>query len=478
MSVETATTTTSSSSVSDSSVNNPPQVVGAPPSCSFYIKKKRRFCRFRPNNDDKYCSEHIYLLNDPTRRKRIPCPLDSKHTVYEDNLDSHLKKCNKRQRVPPIYHINEINSGSLDEGELCPDKVSVLTASSNHLASLIQQIDQVYKAHTPEITKEELWHGCMDEEMNNPYYGIQAQRQRRQQASLIGHLEKLNLLKKGYTYVELGAGKGQLSHCLQRAIPDNEDGLYVLVDKSHIRYKLELSHQFSEGGPTFERLNTDLQHLCLALVPSIKNSKRPLVGMGKHLCGAGTDFALRCLTESRENGKESENKFLLAGIVLATCCHHRCTWVAYTGKKFFKDVGLTGTDFQLMTSMSSWATCVWKGWRETQTPGAETATKNNDEDEHVTLDNMEPNDTDSKMSKRMKIEEEEKEEHGVAEVDVRANFNIPIEQRESIGQKCKQLIDYGRLLYLKEKNLDVEMKEYIDATMTPENIVLLAKSKQ
>lgn len=33
------------------------------PACSFFLTKKKRYCRFRPCNDQKYCSEHIYLLN-------------------------------------------------------------------------------------------------------------------------------------------------------------------------------------------------------------------------------------------------------------------------------------------------------------------------------------------------------------------------------------------------------------------------------
>ncbi|GAB1603529.1 tRNA:m(4)X modification enzyme TRM13 homolog [Argonauta hians] len=448
------------------SKNDPLKVDVASPSCSFFIKKKNRLCRFRPNNNDKYCSEHIYMLNDPTRKKRIPCPLDNKHSVYEDKLQKHLKKCNKRQRVLPPYHINEINSGYLETGETCPGKITVLTASSDQLTSLIQQINKIYKANIPVITKEELWHHSMDDEKKNPYYGIQAQRQRRQQASLIGHLEQQGLLKEGFTYMELGAGKGQLSHWLQKAIPDNKQGLYVLVDKSHVRYKLELSHQFNEDGPQFNRLNTDLQHLCLALVPSIQDRKQPLVGMGKHLCGAGTDFALRCLMESRKYGPESGD-IKLAGIVLAPCCHHRCTWSAYTGKTFFKDAGLTGTDFQLMTSMSSWATCVWKGWREEALA--------NGQDKH-------PQGADNVTAvKKQKVEneeeeKEEEEEHCEAVFDSRPNLNIPIEERVSIGQKCKLLIDHGRILYLKEKDLVAEMKEYIDCTMTPENIVLLAKT--
>ena len=52
----------------------------------------------------------------------------------------------------------------------------------------------------------------------------------------------------------------------------------------------------------------------------------------------------------------------LAGVCIAVCCHHRCSWTPYVGKPFFKLCGLSAKDFQIISSMSSWATCAWKGW--------------------------------------------------------------------------------------------------------------------
>lgn len=52
----------------------------------------------------------------------------------------------------------------------------------------------------------------------------------------------------------------------------------------------------------------------------------------------------------------------LSGAVIALCCHHRCAWKPYVGKNFFKQCGLVARDYQVISSMSSWATCDWKGW--------------------------------------------------------------------------------------------------------------------
>lgn len=42
----------------------------------------------------------------------------------------------------------------------------------------------------------------------------------------------------------------------------------------------------------------------------------------------------------------------LAGIAVATCCHHRCSWRQYVNKAFFRDLGLTAHDFELMVWMT------------------------------------------------------------------------------------------------------------------------------
>ena len=82
------------------------------------------------------------------------------------------------------------------------------------------------------------------------------------------------------------------------------------------------------------------------------------VGLAKHLCGAATDLALVALAQlPRER---------LAGVAIATCCHHRCEWQHYVGRQYFADqLGLAPSDFAKITRWSSWATtfarppCVW-----------------------------------------------------------------------------------------------------------------------
>lgn len=116
-------------------------------------------------------------------------------------------------------------------------------------------------------------------------------------------------------------------------------------------------------------------------------SGQPWVGMGKHLCGAGTDFALLCMARCAANpsgdpssgaephairglstrpklnaqlefaAESAGARSSLQGFGIATCCHHRCSWAHYVGRSLFQEHGLSEQDFQLvtwMTGMAQW----------------------------------------------------------------------------------------------------------------------------
>ncbi|XP_076322856.1 uncharacterized protein LOC143231911 [Tachypleus tridentatus] len=51
--------------------------------------------------------------------------------------------------------------------------------------------------------------------------------------------------------------------------------------------------------------------------------------------------------------------------------------------------------------------------------------------------------------------------------------------REEVGHQCKRIIDFGRLCYLKEHNFCVDMVQYVEPSVSLENIALVArKDKQ
>lgn len=58
-----------------------------------------------------------------------------------------------------------------------------------------------------------------------------------------------------------------------------------------------------------------------------------MVWFSKHLCGNATDLTLRCAKNYILNSKNenSINKNPIESIVIATCCHNRCTWTDFVG---------------------------------------------------------------------------------------------------------------------------------------------------
>jgi len=64
--------------------------------CGYFVKRKQRYCKMKPTKGTTFCAEHGQHdeKNENELRKRIPCPLDPKHSVFEDKLKQQVKKCN------------------------------------------------------------------------------------------------------------------------------------------------------------------------------------------------------------------------------------------------------------------------------------------------------------------------------------------------------------------------------------------------
>lgn len=343
-------------------------------------------------------------------------PLDFS-TVYEDQLQKHLTKCNSREKPKPVYFVQDINAGLKDVAEIPEKQVPISSLSKEELENLIIKLKKASNGLELHLKEQILSHQALQEALNDPKNGESAFKHLKQQASILGNMEKLHLLGPGRCFVEFGAGRGKLSHWVDVALQNAENVQFLLVERATTRFKVDGKHKRRDS--VFERLQVDIQHLCLNKVPILEKKKLPVVGIGKHLCGAATDLALTCLVESytaccdreneepapkrsrtdktevasnnsADNESNKDNCTPVAGIVIALCCHHKCDWTHYVGREFFKSVGLGPVEFNYFQRMSSWATC---GMRETTTKAStseETEDPTNDTEEHEqTLSNTE-----------------------------------------------------------------------------------------
>ncbi|XP_022258506.1 tRNA:m(4)X modification enzyme TRM13 homolog [Limulus polyphemus] len=172
----------------------------------------------------------------------------------------------------------------------------------------------------------------------------------------MGLLESCGLVENNTCFVEFGAGRGQLSYWTVQAVPDESTCSFVSIDKGCQRHKFE-NRLKGENEPRIKRIRIDIQDLVLGKVPCVANHEGKIVGLSKHLCGAATDLSLRCLVENCCDQNNGNLKQCVEGLVLAPCCHHRCSWQSYVGQLFLKSHGFTPRDFQLMCGIASWATC-------------------------------------------------------------------------------------------------------------------------
>lgn len=85
---------------------------------------------------------------------------------------------------------------------------------------------------------------------------------------------------------------------------------------------------------------------------------RGVVGIGKHLCGAATDFALRSIVSALHSDVSGRGLGMrVCGLGVALCCHHRCSWEQLAGRDFLAELGFSAQDFHLISHMTSWAVC-------------------------------------------------------------------------------------------------------------------------
>ncbi|XP_077572416.1 tRNA:m(4)X modification enzyme TRM13 homolog [Stigmatopora nigra] len=392
--------------------------------CAFLVEKKKRFCKMLAARGHRYCGEHADKEEGGTGRTL--CPLDPKHTVDPDKMDKHLKKCNARQKAKPAYYVEDVNAGPEEENDPSSDQGSLCERSHEQLRRLLDKLDVACTALPEEPEERFLSHDLFREELDNPKNGASARKHLVQQASLLGHMEALDLLGSGRCYVEFGAGRGKLSHWIGRALKSahaSERPQMLLVERSAARFKADGKSQDAD----LVRLRIDIRHLDLSRVEALKR-RPPLVAVGKHLCGAATDLALRCLLPTTAESPP------VLGLAVALCCHHRCEWRHYVGRRFFSELGLGAADFADLCRMSSWATC---GRRLDQ--------------DHQDQDHQE-------------------QDHPTQT----APSFLSAAERERIGRRCKLLIDAGRLDFLRGRGFGGRLTRYVDAAATLENVLLTA----
>lgn len=404
------------------------------PTCKHFVKRKKRFCKMTVAKGKEYCGEHAEVTSTENESEnRIPCPLDPKHTVYSKNLRKHLKICNARPKEMPSYIVPNINIDSSQEAATESEQVKLSDISPEVLKELIDKVEKFYQTFiVGKIEKLCFQHDILSAELENKEYGNETRKHLLQTSSILGCLEHLGMLKDSTSFIEFGAGKGQVSYWLARAIENFKESNVILVDRASHRHKKDNK---LEDKNCVHRIRADIANFEMRKFDLLRDTKQS-VAVSKHLCGAATDLALKCIVQGQLDSEEFPS-IRTEGFLIALCCHHRCEWGPFVGKSHFENIGLSKSDFNLITKMASWAICGSGMSRE----------------------------------RRKQIEES----GGVADSANEDKHKMSIERRADIGKMCKRLLDYCRLQYMQDNGFKCDLKYYVESSVTLENVCLIGQ---
>ncbi|KFK30737.1 hypothetical protein AALP_AA6G020700 [Arabis alpina] len=420
--------------------------------CSFWLPKKKRSCANTRLESSVFCGNHSQRLEG----EWIPCPIDPSHSVLKENLEGHVKRCPLLKQTVALsgqcFYEKGINGGN-EEGEevVVTSEMKrnlVYSMSVSKFYELVKKIEDVHSG----VDIEDSY---LSPEACNIWFNKEIDRkipfQEKhvlQQGSILGNLEKIGVLKKYNknvegrddsvsAVVEFGAGRGYLTQMLADCYGVKK--VYLVERKS---YKLKADRSLRQKeNLVLERMRIDIEDLNLNAVEALHGV--PYVAIGKHLCGPATDLSLRCCL-SRQDGESP----VLKGLAIATCCHHLCQWKSYINKEYISSLGMSKDEFHIMTWFTSWAV---------------------DDDHGSNL----PEETDLLASNAK--EEEEVEDDSLSSVEEVVKKMKPME-RAVLGFKCKQIIDSGRMKWVKQHGLHSKLVKYIPASISPENTLLIAGS--
>jgi tRNA:m4X modification enzyme len=237
-------------------------------------------------------------------------------------------------------------------------------------------------------------------------------------------------------FAEFGAGKGMLSLALREAHPDAR---VVLIEREGGSGKSNADRVLRRSTRAlFERVRIDIRDFDLAEHPLARDADTAgdgrgaacdVVAISKHLCGAATDLALRCLVNFRAAARAEASAPPIRAAAIALCCHGLCDYETYVAKEWLLAAGgIDRAGFDRMKRSAAWATL------KQLDDAAEAAAAGADDD-------------------------------ALSRAEMRR-----------VGWCCKRILDAGRVRWLRAQcpELSVELEEYCDARVTPENVVLRA----
>lgn len=356
--------------------------------------------------------------------------------------------------------------------------------------------DVVSKDILMHITEEDIYNALPEVDLSSAEEGIAKDiakhrvkaggpRHLHQLQSILGHVRKNGLIPTAddddseHSVIEMGAGRGMLGLVTagamgaaqtQNTTASSSKVKLYLVERSGTRGKAETKIRTATGDASQDndslrldrvevsRIKCDLAHVHMSTaLPFLtkKSGKRRSIVVAKHLCGAGTDLALKSLRDIARSGA-------VDGCVMATCCHGLCTWNDYVGRdsflELFRGMGglsaFSGSDFDQLRRWTSASVL-----------------------------------EDSDHPRTAAVDDDDEHNIGVKSQNIYVvvkHLGLDCGGR-GLGRACQRLIDYGRTEYIRKHlfhrssaeqdyiTADVSLCHYCSSDVTPQNALIVAK---
>lgn len=243
----------------------------------------------------------------------------------------------------------------------------------------------------------------------------------------------------------------------------------LMIERNGLKFKADKI--LRERSMGHNRVRMDIRHCFLPKLPviadydSLRAAGHPpsVVLVAKHLCGLATDLSVSSIHNLvRENTSASASAGpAFQGLAIATCCHHACSWVDYTGVDWLcTEQGFTEAEFSVMKQWSGWAHTIKFTDEEGKVSESAQSGKASGSDEEVSTPNE---------------EEAECCEHSapVNESTVRP-AGLTSREMSDVGKMVKRILDQGRVMYLRRLGLPARQVRYCDPSLSPECYMIIA----
>ena len=247
---------------------------------------------------------------------------------------------------------------------------------------------------------------------------------------------------------------------------------------------------------------------CMYTVGSSAGRKvKQVAVIAKHLCGAATDLTLRGLLPF-VNPEDSHASQPEIDLCIATCCHHVCNYADYVGKEWYHSQDFSADEFPTLRCWSSWfsgdpsrpTVNRLNGEKKMKVEEDTSDERIHSEQNSVIVPDADVVSMEVSMSGSILDGEHrdvlsfEGNEDASEEHDSSAQYlhdsspppqvssgATPLSKAEMavLGMKIKRILDYGRILYIREElHLEAEVIEYCSTTLSPENYAIISKPKR